>query len=108
MADTNQNGQAPAEPTTGVTIDGHVYTLKSLSFRERLELRKLIRASIGRDDAELYDVVDDADLIPNIVYLVKRRSDPTYTLDQALDMSEADLEAAAESVPTTADEPALV
>jgi hypothetical protein len=105
MTEVNGNGTPEHDSSSGVPIDGRIYTLKDLTFRERRELRQMIRDSIGRPDAELYDVVDDADLVPCIVYLVKRRTDSAYTLDMALDLTEAELAGEAEVVPPPVADP---
>ena len=75
-----------------IPIDGRLYGLDDLSFRERKELRQLVRESLGRDDAELSDVVDDVDLVPQMVFLIRRRSDASYTLERAMELSLAELE----------------
>lgn len=98
MAD-DTNGH---RPEGSIAVDGRFWTIEDLTFRERRELRSLIRDALENPHAEIRDVVDDADIVPQLVFLIKRRADPEYTLEQALDLSEAELEEAARTVPTKA------
>ena len=69
-----------------IIIDGQSYTADDLTFREQRELRTQIRELLGDPAAN----VDDAavmDFIPALVYVIKRRTDPKYTIDQALDLN---------------------
>lgn len=72
-----------AEEDNELAID-----LDDLTFREQLELRKKVRELVGEDDA------DDPPLtavIPVAYFLIKRRDDDSFTLDQALDMKWGDV-----------------
>lgn len=78
------------EDNRQIIIDGKPYTADDLTFREQRELRTQVRALLGDPAADL----DDAavmDFIPAIVYVVKRRDDPEFTMDQALDMEFGDV-----------------
>lgn len=75
----------------GVVIDGEEIKLMDLTFRERRELRAQVRANLGRDDAEIVDVIDDSDVVPPFIWLVKRRTDPTFSLEDAEKITGADL-----------------
>jgi hypothetical protein len=91
-------GNGNGRPEGSIAVDGRFWTVADLTYRERRELRDEVRKLLGNDHAEIADVVDDADIIPPLVYLIRRRTDPEFTLEQALDMSEAELEEAAEKV----------
>lgn len=62
--------------------------LDDLTFREQLELRKLVRDLVGEDEA--FDPPMTA-VIPVAYYILKRRDDDAFTLDQALDMKWGDV-----------------
>ena len=62
--------------------------LDDLTFREQLELRKHVRDLVGEDE------MDDPPItavIPVAYFLIKRRDDDKFTLDQALEMKWADV-----------------
>jgi hypothetical protein len=89
-------------PDGSIAVDGRFWTIEDLTWRERRELRDLVREAIANPTAEIRDVIDDADIVPQMVFLLRRRTDPEFTLEQALDMTEAELEEAAKAVPTKA------
>ena len=62
--------------------------LDDLTFREQIELRKLVRELVGEDDMEDPPV---SAVIPVAYYILKRRTDAEFTLDQALDMKWEDV-----------------
>lgn len=62
--------------------------LDDLTFREQIELRKQVRELVGEEDA------DDPPLtavIPVAFWIIKRREDESFTLDEALDMKWEDV-----------------
>jgi hypothetical protein len=96
------NGDGNGRPDGSIAVDGRFWTVADLTFRERRELREMVRQLMGNPHAEISDVSDDADIVPPLVATIKKRTDPSFTLDQALDMTEAELEEAARAVPTKA------
>lgn len=72
------------------TVDGKGYSVDDLTFREQRELRKLVRELVDDPTAELVES-DLMDVVPVAVFLVRRRGDDTYTLEQALDLKWDDL-----------------
>ncbi|MGI8593939.1 MAG: hypothetical protein ACR2ML_06160 [Solirubrobacteraceae bacterium] len=89
MADQDTQPE-PAAPS-GVWLDGKQWFLEDLTFAERSELRAIVRENLGEPKAEIADVFDEADVIPGLVYLLKRRDEPDYTLDQARQLTPRDL-----------------
>lgn len=73
-----------------LAIDGQTYTMDDLTFRERKEVRRLARELDGSPDAELEDIMVD-DLIVAMVTAIKRRGNPEYTTDEAMDIRPTDI-----------------
>lgn len=73
-----------------LAIDGESHTMDDLTFRERKEVRRLSRELDGNAEAELDDIMVD-DLIVAMVTVIKRRSNPEYTTDEAMDIKPADI-----------------
>lgn len=73
-----------------LAVDGDTYTMDDLTFRERKEVRRLARALDGNADIELDDVMVD-DLLVAMVTVIKRRTSPEYTTDEAMDIRPADI-----------------
>jgi hypothetical protein len=68
-----------------IVIDGDTYTLDDLTFREQHALRSAVRELSG--DPEM--TVGEAplmDFLPALAYVIKRRAEPAYTVEQALDL----------------------
>jgi hypothetical protein len=80
----------PEDDPAGITIDGEKYTMDDLTFRERREVRKLTRVVAEDPDLDLEDAVLD-ELLVAFATVVKQRTDPAYTLDDALDLKVADI-----------------
>lgn len=76
-----------APGTAGVWIDGRVWTPDELTFREKREIRAQANAIAlpGEEAGEI-------ELVCAMVTVVKRRTDPAYTIEQALDLKAEDLE----------------
>lgn len=73
-----------------LTVDGDTYTMDDLKFRERKEVRRLARDLHGSADADLDDIMVD-DLIVAMVTVIKRRANPEYTIDEAMEIRPADI-----------------
>lgn len=82
----------PAPPEDmEIVVDGEVLDSDALSFREQREVRALVRNElIGDPDADLDDMAL-VDFLPALIYVYKKRDDPSYTLDQALDLRMSDV-----------------
>ena len=85
---------SPTEPQQeqpdGLWIDGVAYTISDLTYREQRTLRDLVR-SLAPDNLDPADA-PDADYVPAIITVIKQRTDPAFTIDQALDFKPSDLE----------------
>jgi hypothetical protein len=75
---------------SGIWVDGKCYTDDDLTFREQRTIRSLLRELM---EDPLFDPLDaaQADLMPAYVCVIKRRTDPGYTVEQALDIKPSDL-----------------
>lgn len=73
-----------------IYIEGAGYDLDDLTFREQRELRTVYRQLVEDPDAEVGEAAG-CDLFPVLAYMVRRRDNPEYTLEQALDLKMADL-----------------
>lgn len=72
----------------GLYIDGDFHSLATLSFREQREMRDQIKHLAPDGDV---DAAGEMDILPALIYVVKRRTDPAFTIEQALDAKLADL-----------------
>lgn len=87
------NGTKADEPAEldGVPVDGKLYRIKDLNGREQRDLRNALRETTEREDqitlAALMELglVDDFDFVAGITYVIRKRTKPDYTLEQALD-----------------------
>lgn len=79
-----------AETEQDIVVDGEPVELDDLSFKEQRELRDVIRGLTGNADVDLDDV-DVMDFLPAVVFVFKKRDDPSYTLDQALELKSKDV-----------------
>lgn len=70
-------------------IDGEQVTMNDLTFREQRTMRDHIRALAPDGDP---DNASEADIVPALIAVVKQRTDPKFTLEQALDFKPGDLE----------------
>ena len=73
-----------------IFIEGAAYTPDDLTFREQREMRDIYRNMMGDPAADLANAAN-MDFLPVLAYLVRRRDDPEYTLERALDLKIADL-----------------
>jgi len=71
----------------GLFIDGDRYDLdgNDLSFKEQRELRKLVRELTGDPEINPADA-PMMDFLPALVTIIKRRDDPTFEVDTALEL----------------------
>jgi len=73
-----------------IHIEGRGYSPDDLTFREQREMRTLYRELMGDPAADIAEAAN-MDFIPILAFIVRRRDDAAYTLEQALDMKIADL-----------------
>ena len=73
-----------------IYIEGKAYSPDDLSFREQREMRKLYRGLVEDPQADIGEAAN-MDFLPLLAYLVRRRDDAEYTLEQALDLKIGDL-----------------
>lgn len=64
-------------------VDGESYTLDDFTFAELRDCRKLVRELAEDEHADIY-LADTMDLYPTMVYIVRRRGNPDYTIEDAL------------------------
>ncbi len=67
---------------TEFRVDGQPYTLDDLTFAELREHRRLVRELADDPTLEVAQA-PTIDFYPPLIFLVKRRSDPAFTLDEA-------------------------
>lgn len=77
-------------------LDGERITADDLTFREQREMRDIIRNFAPDNDP---DKAIEADFVPALIYVWKKRTDKSFSLDQALDIKPADLEKPIEGDP---------
>lgn len=73
-----------------IYIEGKAYSPDDLSFREQREMRKLYRDLVEDPAADIGEAAN-MDFLPILAYMIRRRDDPDYTLEQALDLTVSDL-----------------
>ena len=71
-------------------INGKVYDSNDLTFREERELRQIVRdhlipPGVDEDDLTL------GDILPATIYILHRRDNPDFTLEEALDLKPRDV-----------------
>jgi hypothetical protein len=84
------------EQQGGLWIDGELYTVDDLTFKERRLMRTTVRELNSDDpdfDMAFVDPINDT--IPVFVWIIKRRTNPDYSMDDVLSMKLSDLEAPA-------------
>lgn len=74
----------------GLWIDGQRFTDDDLTFREQREVRRILRELMDDPNFDPLDAAQ-ADLMPAFVCVVKRRANPDYKVDEALNLKPADL-----------------
>lgn len=73
-----------------IHVDGLAVSEDDLTFREQRAMRELIRQIAPQNDL---DQAGDADILPALICVIKQRTDPAFTIEQALDFRPSDLEA---------------
>lgn len=74
----------------GFSINGKLYTVEDLTFREQRELRAVIREHLAEDPTADIDDMAVMDVVPAFVYIVLKRDTPDLELETVLDMKLTD------------------
>lgn len=77
----------------GIFINGEPYSMRDLSYREQRQVRDEVAKIAPEGDI---GQATELDIIPAFVYVVRKRAEPEFTIDMALDVKPADLEPPAE------------
>jgi hypothetical protein len=80
----------PESDESALYIDGEQVTMGDLTFREQRTMRDIIRNLAPDNDP---DNAAEADIIPALITVWKQRTDPKFSLDDALDFKPGDLDA---------------
>lgn len=78
-----------SDDDSALWIDGQAYTMDDLTFREQRQFRDFVRELAPGGDP---DEAGEADIVPAMIVVVKRRTDEAFTLEQALDFKPGDVE----------------
>jgi len=73
-----------------IYIEGKAYSPDDLSFREQREMRRLYRDLVEDPDADIGEAAN-MDFLPLLAFMIRRRDEPGYTLEQAFDLKISDL-----------------
>lgn len=77
-------------------IDGQVYDPNTLTFREQREMRRIVHDELYQGEKVSDDDLSLADTLPALAVVLVRRSNASYTLDEALDLVPGDVMLTAE------------
>src|SRR4051812_10925945 len=78
------------DPGQEIVVDGEVVDFEQRSWGEQLEVRKVARGIAGGPDASVGELAM-AEFVPALVVVVKRRTEPEYSLEQALALKPSDV-----------------
>jgi hypothetical protein len=73
-----------------IYIEGQAYSPDDLTFREQREMRQIYRDLMDDPAADLADA-SNMDFLPVLAFMIRRRDNPEYTLEQALDLKITEL-----------------
>lgn len=73
------------EPDVRLMIDGETFETDDLTFREKREVRKTIRQLMDDPEADMSEALMD-DVWLATIYVIKRRTEPELTLEDAMDL----------------------
>lgn len=73
-----------------ILIGGKPYTAADLSFREQRELRTVVRRLMDDPEGDIA-ASELMDFAPALIYVVTRRENPDFTIEEALDMKHGDI-----------------
>jgi hypothetical protein len=80
----------------GIPVDGEFYNPDDLTGREQRMLRDAMRELTGNDSATLnafleFGLIDDFDFVCGMTFVIRKRSNDKYTLDEALELKPAEV-----------------
>src|SRR4051794_12504604 len=85
---------------SGIPVDGALYMVRDLTASEQRELREILRVFTGQEKASLsyfidFGVADECDIVPAVTYLVRKRTNPNYKLEDTdgIDLNDVEQEA---------------
>ena len=84
-------------------VDGQVFNPDDLTFGEKREVRRIIRAELWDDTLGDFDWEDvgENEVIPATVAVFMRRTDPAYTLERALALKPSEVYVDEDEAPPT-------
>jgi hypothetical protein len=90
---TSSSSERPVRPdgVFGFAVDGEFHDPRDWPPAEARELRDIVRVTTGHADIAdpLADRrVADMDIMPAVIFMVRKRTRPEYTLDQAVPVGE--------------------
>ena len=71
-------------------ICGKVYDSNDLTFREEAEVRKIVRRELVSDGVKEEDLTL-GEILPVVALVLRRRDDPDFTLDDAMELKPRDV-----------------
>lgn len=87
MTEATEPQQIESVVVEGITLD-----LDDFTFREMRELRRVIKEHILESDEDVnVEDLAPAEFLPAAIYVLKKRDDPSYTIEQALDLKFRDV-----------------
>jgi hypothetical protein len=70
-------------------VDGKPFEYDDLTYREKREARRIVR-ELADDPTLRWFQADPEDQGPAMIFVVRQRTDPAFTLDMALDSKDED------------------
>src|SRR3712207_5494549 len=86
MATTQGENAMPSQD--GLWVNGERFTLDDLTYREQREMRTITAQLAPDGDVE---AASEIDLIPAMVTVIRRRTEPDFTVEQALELKPTQL-----------------
>jgi len=78
-------------------VAGQVYDPNTLTFREQREMRRIVHEELYAGEKVSDDDLSLADTLPALAVVLRRRDNPGYSLDEALDLAANDVMLTAEA-----------
>jgi hypothetical protein len=72
-------------------ICGKVYDSNDMTFREEREVRAIVREHLVPDPDVDFEDMAMGDILPAFCLVLRRRDDPEFTLDDALELKQRDV-----------------
>jgi hypothetical protein len=84
----------------GVTLEGKTYTPDDFTFAEQRKLRNAVRELAG-DESISVGEADIMDFVPAVVFVIKSRDDPKFTLEDTDSLTYTDVTTGGTDRPTS-------